>query len=111
MKIVSDPAHIAGAWKSEYARLVRRVLRPPRASDPLVFNAGSFESARSGFANYARDGESAKELRMRVNRTILEDLEAKVLALRALHAKLRDQDAGESFGDVVAQSRPRSEML
>jgi hypothetical protein len=81
------------------------------ASGQLVFNAGQFESARSGFADYARDGETAQELRARVNRTILEDLEAKVLALRALHAKLRDQDAGESFGDVVARSRPRSEML
>ena len=72
-----------------------------------MFNAGQFESARSGFADYARDGESAKELRARVNRTILEDLETKVLALRALHAKLRDMDGGESFGDVVARSRPR----
>ena len=81
------------------------------ASGQLVFNAGQFESARSGFADYARDGETAKELRMRVNRVILEDLEAKVLALRALHAKLRDRDAGESFGDVVARSHPKSEML
>ena len=46
------------------------------ASGQLVFNAGQFESARSGFADYARDGESAKELRARVNRTILEDREA-----------------------------------
>ena len=78
------------------------------ASGQLVFNAGSFESARSGFADYARDGESAKELRARVNRTILEDLEQKVLALRALHAKLRDFDAGENFGGVVARARPSS---
>jgi len=76
------------------------------ASGQLVFNAGSFESARSGFADYARDGETAKELRARVNRTILEDLEEKVLALRQLHAKLRDMDEGESFGGVVARSRP-----
>ena len=76
------------------------------ASGQLVFNAGSFESARSGFADYAREGESAKELRARVNRTILEDLEQKVLALRALHAKLREMDAGESFGGVVARGRP-----
>jgi len=41
-----------------------------------------------------------------VNRVILEDLEHKVLALRALHAKLRDQNAGESFAGVVARSRP-----
>ena len=78
----------------------------PWASGQLVFNAGQIESARSGFADYARDGESAKELRARVSRTILEDLEQKVLALRALHAKLRDMDAGESFGDVVARGRP-----
>ena len=76
------------------------------ASGQLVFNAGQFESARSGFADYARDEESAKELRARVNRVILEDLEAKVLALRALHAKLRDVDAGESFGGVVTRGRP-----
>ena len=81
------------------------------ASGQLVFNAGQFESARSGFADYARDGESAKELRARVNRTILEDLEEKVLALRALHAKLRDAAAGESFGEVVGRGRPRSETL
>jgi hypothetical protein len=78
----------------------------PWASGQLVFNAGQFESARSGFADYARDGETAAQLRARVNRVVLEDLEQKVLALRALHAKLRDLDAGESFGDVVARSRP-----
>ena len=77
----------------------------PWASGQLVFNAGNFESARSGFADYSRDGESAKELRARVNKTILEDLEQKVLALRALHAKLRDLDGGESFGDIVARGR------
>jgi hypothetical protein len=76
------------------------------ASGQLVFNAGQFESARSGFADYARDGEDARELRARVNRVILEDLEAKVLALRALHAKLRDMDAGESFSGVVTRGRP-----
>ena len=76
------------------------------ASGQLVFNAGQFESARSGFADYTRDGETAKELRARVNSTILEDLEEKVLALRQLHAKLRDKDAGESFGGVIARSRP-----
>ncbi len=78
----------------------------PWASGQLVFNAGSFESARSGFADYARDGETAQQLRARVNRTILEDLEQKVLALRALHEKLRDKIGGPSFGEVVARSRP-----
>jgi len=78
----------------------------PWASGQLVFNAGQFESARSGFADYARDGETAAQLRSRVNRVILEDLEQKVLALRALHAKLRERDEGPSFGDIVARSRP-----
>jgi len=41
-----------------------------------------------------------------VNRTILEDLEQKVLALRGLDAKLRDLDAGENFGGLLAKSRP-----
>lgn len=41
-----------------------------------------------------------------MNRTILEDLEQKVLALRALHLKLRDLDAGENFGGLVARARP-----
>jgi hypothetical protein len=72
----------------------------------LVFNAGSFESARSGFADYARPGETGEQLRARVNRVILEDLEQKVIALRALHEKLRDVTAGPSFGDMVARSRP-----
>ena len=76
------------------------------ASGQLVFNAGSFESARSGFADYARDGETAAQLRARVNRVILEDLEQKVLALRALHEKLRDRLEGPSFGNVVARGRP-----
>lgn len=70
-----------------------------------MFNAGQFESARSGFADYCRDGESAKELRVRAIRTILEGLKAKVLAHRALHANLRDLDAGESSGDVGAGGR------
>jgi len=35
-----------------------------------------------------------------------EDLEAKVMPLRALHAKLRDLVAGENFGGVVARARP-----
>ena len=78
----------------------------PWASGQLVFNAGQFESARSGFADYAKDGETGEQLRTRVNRIILEDLEQKVLALRALHAKLREKVVGESFAGVVAWSRP-----
>jgi hypothetical protein len=75
------------------------------ASGQLVFNAGQFESARSGFADYAKDGESPAQLRSRVNRIILEDLELKVLSLRALHEKLRDRLEGPSFGDRVARAR------
>lgn len=41
-----------------------------------------------------------------MNCTVLEDLEERVLALRMLHQKLRDLDAGESFGDLVARGRP-----
>ena len=95
-----DPAH-AEADASATPEAGR-----PWASGQLVFNAGQFESARSGFADYAKDGETGEQLRVRVNRIILEDLEQKVLALRALHAKLRDVDAGESFAGVVARSRP-----
>jgi len=40
------------------------------ASGQLAFNADSFESARSGLADYARDEETARDLRTRVNRTI-----------------------------------------
>ena len=41
-----------------------------------------------------------------MNRTILEDLEQKVLALQTLHLQLRDLDGGENFGGVVARARP-----
>jgi hypothetical protein len=81
----------------------------PWASGQLVFNAGQFESARSGFADYAKDGETAAQLRTRVNRVILEDLEQKVLALRALHAKLRDQDAGAVVRGRRGAGPPRSD--
>ena len=76
------------------------------ASGQLVFNAGSFESARSGFADYAREGETAAQLRARVNRVLLEDLEQRVVALHALHEKLRERLGGASFGDVVGRGRP-----
>jgi hypothetical protein len=100
LDFTTDPAHSeTDAYSSVEAGR-------PWASGQLVFNAGSFESARSGFADYTRDGETGEQLRVRVNRIILEDLEQKVLALRALHAKLRDLDAGASFGAVVARSKP-----
>ncbi len=37
-----------------------------------------------------------------MNRVIPEDLEQKVMALRAMDAKLRNLEAGDSFGDLVA---------
>jgi len=96
----ADPAHSeADASPSPQAGR-------PWASGQLVFNAGQFESARSGFADYAKDNETGEQLRARVNRIILEDLEQKVIALRQLHEKLRDRLGGPSFGDVVARSRP-----
>jgi hypothetical protein len=76
------------------------------ASGQLVFNAGQFESARSGFADYAGDGETGQQLRNRVNRVILEDLEQKVIALHQLHEKLRDRLGGPSFGNLVARAHP-----
>ena len=95
----SDPAH------SEAEASPSPEAGRPWASGQLVFNAGQFESARSGFADYAKDGESPAQLCARVNRIILDDLEQKVLALRALHEKLRDRLEGPSFGDRVARAR------
>jgi hypothetical protein len=66
------------------------------SSGQLVFNAGAFESARAGFAAYALEGESSEQLRARVNRVILEDLETKVLGLRALHERLGIPGTGPS---------------
>ena len=42
---------------------------------------------RAAFADYARDGETPRELQACANRVILEDLEQKVIALRALPAE------------------------
>jgi hypothetical protein len=78
----------------------------PWAPGQPVFNAGQFESARSGFADYAKDAESPAQLRARMNRIILEDLEQRVLALRALHGKLRDRLESPSVGDRVVRARP-----
>jgi hypothetical protein len=75
------------------------------AFSQLVFNPGSFESVRAGFASYAREGETERDLRARVHSTVLADVERQVMALRALHAKLRDMNSGENFGGVVARGR------
>lgn len=55
----------------------------PRASGQLALNAGSFKSARSGFADCPQDGETATQPRARVDHMISEDWEAMVLALHA----------------------------
>ncbi len=62
----------------------------PWATSHLTFNAGAYESAKSGFADYSRPGESAEQLRERVNRVVLEDLERSVRAMRELHERLGD---------------------
>jgi len=85
------------------------------ASGQLVFNAGQFESARAGFAAYALDGETAEQLRARVNRIILEDLEQKVLALRALHEKLGSPGHGPpsrtpSSAPTGGETSPRADL-
>jgi hypothetical protein len=98
-ELTPDPAH------SEADASPSPEAGRPWASGQLVFNAGQFESARSGFADYAKGGESPAQLRARVNRVILDDLEQKVLALRALHEKLRDRLDGPSFGDRVVRAR------
>jgi len=77
------------------------------AFSQLVFNPGSFESVRAGFASYAREGETERDLRARVHSTVLSDVEQQVMALRALHAKLRDFDGGENFGGLISRGRPR----
>ena len=41
-----------------------------------------------------------------MNRMTLEGLGQKVMALKALRAKFRVMDEGESFGDMVARSGP-----
>jgi hypothetical protein len=62
----------------------------PWATASLTFNAGSFESARAGLADYAQPGETCAQLRERVNRLVLEDLERSVRAMRELHERLGD---------------------
>jgi len=69
-------------------------------------NVRVFGSVRAGFASYAREGETERDLGARVHSTVLADVEQQVMAFRALHAKLRDMDGGPSFGETVALARP-----
>ena len=52
------------------------------------------------------EDQSGRDLEALVHSTVLADVEQQVMALRALHAKLRDLDAGENFGGLVARARP-----
>jgi hypothetical protein len=85
------------------------IATPTRSFSLLEVTSGLPDDSREEDERAAE--QRLRDLRGRVNCVILEDLEQKVLALRALHTKLRDLDAGESFGDVVARSRPKAEML
>ena len=66
----------------------------PWATASLTFNAGSFESARAGLADYAQPGETCEQLRARISRLVLEDLERSVRAMRELHERLSDSSGG-----------------
>lgn len=70
----------------------------PWATASLTFNAGSFESARAGLADYAQPGETCEQLRARVNRLVLEDLERSVRAMRELHERLGDMAPRKASG-------------
>ena len=87
----------------------------PWATSSLTFNAGAYESAKRGFADYSRPGETAEQLRERVNRVVLEDLERSVRAMRELHERLGDVPlrtsspaprAGASSGASAGTSSP-----
>ena len=87
----------------------------PWATASLTFNAGSFESARAGLADYAQPGETCEQLRARINRLVLEDLERSVRAMRELHERLGDVTprtlspglrAGAPAGASAASSSP-----
>ena len=60
------------------------------ATSSLTFNAGAYESAKSGFADFAKPGETPEALRQRVNAVVLSDIEFQVRAMRELHERLGD---------------------
>jgi hypothetical protein len=60
------------------------------ATSSLTFNAGAYESAKSGFADFAKPGETPEALRQRVNAVVLADIEFQVRAMRELHERLGD---------------------
>ena len=60
------------------------------ATSQLTFNAGPYESAKSGFADYCKPGETPEQLRARVNAVVLADVEFQVRGIRELHERLGD---------------------
>jgi hypothetical protein len=109
---VSPKPPVAPRPTSEVAHEEAEATPSPEAGrgwafSQLVFNPGSFESVRAGFASYAREGETERDLRTRVHSTVLADVEQQVMALRAPHAKPRDTGGGESFASVAIRGRPR----
>ncbi|MDG7006393.1 MAG: hypothetical protein JRM86_05605 [Nitrososphaerota archaeon] len=85
------------------------------ATSQLTFNAGPYESVKSGFADYCRPGETEAQLRARVNAVVLSDVEFHVRAIRELHTKLGDATTrtlsaprpGAPSGAPAAASPPR----
>ncbi len=78
---VSDPAPSASAGVAW-------------ATSQLTFNAGPYESAKSGFADYCKPGETPEQLRARVNAVVLADVEFQVRGIRELHERLSDASGG-----------------
>jgi hypothetical protein len=73
------------------------------ACGQLSLRESSAGFCRVTFASPAMDGESEEDLRSRVNRALLADLEAQVVALRALRARL-------GYPAGVTRARPPEEM-
>ena len=90
------------------------------ATGQLTFNAGPYESAKAGYAAYALPGESGEQLRARVHRVVLDDLERQVRGIRELHERLGDvvkpfpasaRAAGAPSGASAVPSSPPSSAM
>ncbi|MDG7006112.1 MAG: hypothetical protein JRM86_04185 [Nitrososphaerota archaeon] len=89
------------------------------ATSQLTFNAGPYESVKSGFADYGRPGETEAQLRARVNAVVLSDVEFHVRAIRDLHTKLGDATSrtlsaprpGAPSGAPAASSPPLNALV
>lgn len=113
VKALSDRAPVRDEIQRCVESLIERLpsARSMARRGQIVFNAGQFESTRSGFADYAGDGESAKKLRVRVNRMIPADLEAMALPPRAPHERRRDRDWSSRTGRWSRADDHRSRLL